>query len=103
MATDGIDGRFTEHYRGEQRSGRDGEAALVLARSGGHAAPRQGRGAPQLRADGLLALAAQDKDGVGPGVGVEAAGADERFQQGRGQVAFLEQIAMDRPQVLRKR
>ncbi len=45
--------------------------------------------------------AAQDKDGVGPGVGVKAAGADEPFQEGRWQMALFARIAADTLQVFR--
>ena len=104
VATDRIDGRLTEDRGGrssKQCRRWDGEEALVLARSRGHPAPGHGCGAAQFRAHGLIELAAQDKDGVSPGVGVKAVAVDERFQQDRRQRTFLEQIAADHLQLLR--
>ena len=67
--------------------------------------PRQadGRGAAQFGAHGLIELSPQDKDGVGSGVGVKAAGVDEWFEERRGQLTIFNQVAADTLQLFRGR
>ena len=48
-------------------------------------APRPLRGAAQFSADGAVLLVAQQEDGIGSGIGVEAARLEERLEQHGGQ------------------
>ena len=108
-ATEGIDGRFAKDHLPAGRQGRwmglggNGEAAQVFLGARGQATPSPRGGAAKLGADGEVLWAAQQEDGVGPGIGVEGARVDERRQQHGGQAALSDQVVSDARQLAGRR
>ena len=95
-ATEGVNGRLANNQSGPRLSG-NGEAALVFPRARGHTAPLPLRGSAQFGAHGEILRVAQQEDGIGSGVGVEAARLEERFQQSRGDGAPAGQVMFNPP------
>jgi hypothetical protein len=99
-ATDCIDGRLTEDD-GWQRGAGNGEAAQVFLGAGRQAAPATLGGAAQFGPHGEVVFSEQQENGVGPGVGIQSARLDERFEQRWGNAALLSQILfLTRPSLL---
>ena len=92
VTTESVDGRFAKDDIGPG-SGRNGEEAKVFARTRGHAAPSHWACATQFGTDGLASGVAQQEDGVGSGVGVKIAGANQGIQQRSWQGAVFGEIA----------
>ena len=94
VTTDGIDGRFAEDDVGS-REGGNGEEALVLLGTRGHAAPGNRTATAQFGPDGLAGGVAEQEDNIGPGVGIKVAGVGQGLNQRLGQGALLDQVALD--------
>ena len=98
QATDGVNGRFAQDDAGEGRGG-NGEAAQVFLGTRSQAAPSRAAGAAQFGADGVVILVAEEKDGIGAGIGIEGARGDERLQQFGGQAALADEVIFDAGEV----
>ena len=94
QATDGIDGRLAEDDGG-LRGGRKVEEAEVFAGTRRHAAPGERRGTTQFGPDGPALRVAQQENGVGSRVGVEASGLDEGSDEAEGEAALSDQVMDD--------
>ena len=94
LATNGINGRLAEND-GWLLGGRKGEEAEVFLGTRRHAAPGERRGATQLGPDGPALRVAQQENGVGSRVGVEASGLDEGSDEAEGEAALSDQVMDD--------
>lgn len=95
-AADGIDGGFTKDDGPRVDGGqRDGKEAVIFAGARRHSMPGASGGSSQFGADGLAIGSAQQKDGVGFGIGIEGAASNEGSQEIDGQAALASEIVLN--------
>ena len=90
---DRIDRGFAQHYGRGRAQCRGRKVAQVLPGTVGHAPPSTRRRPPEFRADRPFFFSKQEKDGVGPGVGVDGARFDERLDQRGEESALVDEVS----------